>query len=411
MESVAELRARILKLDTEIDLQRELLKKLEHDRNLARRQLNATFDPMARLPFEISSEIFLLFRGAPHVPTVLLNICHAWADIALATPSLWTAVHIDFPCRDGLAEVLPIWFQRARNRPLSMSISLRGHSLNWNYSVSSVFWRHAGQLKHLEISDDDTLEEWDDGAINLFGGATLVSLPFLETLSIRCQLHQRVYSVSQLLNILRQAPNITECIFDNCMTDDYDSDSGTVVIPTLRRLIFENHGECEILRHLSLPALETLSIPMFVFSAEELLAFVKRSAAPLQDLTLDWEYSDTEFDQLLECLQLIPSLLRFRMSEPESGAVPDLFAALAESSSLLPKLRNLAIDILPHGPFGIADSSWRMLVRALSTRHIQLHIVHITVSPPADVLDACRELIRDGVEIYIGTEEHNFVVA
>ncbi|KAJ7242400.1 hypothetical protein B0H12DRAFT_1221390, partial [Mycena haematopus] len=115
--SAQELRARIMKLDTEIELQRELLKKLEHDKSLAQRQLNAVLDPIARLPLEICSEIFLQSRspfsvpGAGHVPTILLNICSTWSAIALSTPDLWTAIQIEFPCTDGLAELLPIWFQ------------------------------------------------------------------------------------------------------------------------------------------------------------------------------------------------------------------------------------------------------------------------------------------------------------
>jgi hypothetical protein len=36
-----------------------MLKKLEHDKSLVQRQLNTVRDPVACLPFEISSEIFL----------------------------------------------------------------------------------------------------------------------------------------------------------------------------------------------------------------------------------------------------------------------------------------------------------------------------------------------------------------
>ncbi|KAJ7896395.1 hypothetical protein B0H14DRAFT_2430988, partial [Mycena olivaceomarginata] len=97
-----ELRARIVKLRTDTEQQKKLLRKLEHNTSLAQRQLNAVFDPMARLPLEISSEIFLECLassgcgtgsrpelGALRLPMLLLNICHAWTDIALATPSLW----------------------------------------------------------------------------------------------------------------------------------------------------------------------------------------------------------------------------------------------------------------------------------------------------------------------------------
>ncbi|KAJ6558198.1 hypothetical protein B0H19DRAFT_1235139 [Mycena capillaripes] len=56
---IEELRARIVKLSEEINLQKELLRKLERDKSLVQRQLNVSLDPMARLPLEISSEILL----------------------------------------------------------------------------------------------------------------------------------------------------------------------------------------------------------------------------------------------------------------------------------------------------------------------------------------------------------------
>ncbi|KAJ6558194.1 hypothetical protein B0H19DRAFT_1376676, partial [Mycena capillaripes] len=87
-----ELRARIEKISTEIDLQKEVLKNLEREKTLAQRQLNNVLDPIALLPLEISSEIFLqslpIFpqHGAVHPPGMLfLNVCNSWADIALST--------------------------------------------------------------------------------------------------------------------------------------------------------------------------------------------------------------------------------------------------------------------------------------------------------------------------------------
>ncbi|KAJ6510694.1 hypothetical protein C8R45DRAFT_964890 [Mycena sanguinolenta] len=404
-----ELRARIVKLDTEISLQKKLLEKLENDRILAWRQLNELVDPVTRLPLEISSEIFLQSLDAPHVPIVLLNICHAWTDIALATPALWTAIRIRFPCSDGLAEVLPIWFQRAHNRPLSITISLRGHSSNWNYHVSAVLWKHGGQLKYLEISNDDLDETYTDN-IDLFGGTTAVSLPLLETLAIRSPFQRRVgeYIVSQILHLLRQAPNILECIFDN-----YYYDSEILVLPTLRRLTIENPeiGDCFILHHLSLPALETLSMPMFLFS-EDLLAVLKRSAAPVQNLTLRLSAAYTDYDYLLDCLHLVPSLLRLRISEGDIEHLADLFDAMAESPSLLPNLRdlNIHISLYPDHQPSISDWSWSSLVRALSARRMRFRIVPVRVPPPTDVLNAFRQLVLDGVDIGIGTENHNFLV-
>ncbi|KAJ7366809.1 hypothetical protein DFH08DRAFT_663894, partial [Mycena albidolilacea] len=72
--------------------------------SIAHRQLNAIRDPVERLPFDISSEIFLqclpsskysestVFPPKPRpltAPMLLLNICNAWTGVALSTPALW----------------------------------------------------------------------------------------------------------------------------------------------------------------------------------------------------------------------------------------------------------------------------------------------------------------------------------
>ncbi|KAJ7680106.1 hypothetical protein B0H17DRAFT_1076918, partial [Mycena rosella] len=68
---------------------------------------------LARLPLEISSEIFiqcLSIRpkpGARHAPMVLANICTSWEDIALSTPSLWAAIDADKPISDLATVVAP----------------------------------------------------------------------------------------------------------------------------------------------------------------------------------------------------------------------------------------------------------------------------------------------------------------
>ncbi|KAJ6477635.1 hypothetical protein C8R45DRAFT_363629, partial [Mycena sanguinolenta] len=423
--SVDELRARIAAIGSEIEVQKKLLKKLETDRSLVQCQLNAALDPVARLPLEISSEIFLHSLAASHtgkqdVPTVLLRICHNWTDIALSRPRLWTSIRIQFPCGEDFAEVLRIWFQRARNLPLSVSISIRGPTTNWNHRISDVLWTHGGQLKHFEIlsmdKDQDQSDELETpDTVDLFGDTTPLSLPLLETISIHCQ-HQpqggwRGCFGSQIFDLLRGAPNIAEVVFGD--GTDLDDEPDIIVVPTLHRLVFGEaaYSDDEILCYLALPALESLSLPMCYVSGDELVAWVKRSAAPLCDLALGWQYRGRlNSFQLHECLRLMPTLGRFRMWRPDSDVVTELFAALADTPSLLPNLHDLSINLtgtLRH----ISDSSWRNFVRALSSHRLdQLYIVPV-MSPPTDVLDSLRELASQGAKMHIGTEELNYVAA
>ncbi|KAJ6477622.1 hypothetical protein C8R45DRAFT_1157494 [Mycena sanguinolenta] len=358
--SAEKLRARIMELDSEIERQKSLLEQLENDRILALPQLNAALDPVAHLPLEISSEIFLQSlapspSGNQDVPTALLCICSAWTDIALATPALWATVRIHFPCGENFANVLWIWFNRARNLPLSVSISLQGPSINWNHRVSGVLWEHGGQLQHLEILDNDDLGTkylWgfdDQPTINLFG--------------------------------------------DTPLTRNVPGPEDLFIIPTLRRVIFGGNyysGDDRLLLWLALPALETLSLPMRRISGEHVVAFIQRSAAPLQDLTL--ACGSVTSVQLHNLLPLIPTLTRFTIHGPDSDVVTELFVALAHTPSLLSNLRNLIIDLLFRD---ISDSSWRNLV----------------LSPPVDVLASLRELAGQGVKMYVGTEELNYVAA
>ncbi|KAJ7843393.1 hypothetical protein B0H14DRAFT_3456152 [Mycena olivaceomarginata] len=83
-------------------------------------------------------------------------------------------------------------------------------------------------------------------------------------------------------DLLRVAPNLTECLFRN---SDIESDMGTteiLVLPKLRRLMFGEGGTCptnsqDLLGYLSLPALETLGSDE---SSDDLFSFLSRSTTP-----------------------------------------------------------------------------------------------------------------------------------
>ena len=233
----------------------------------------------------------------------------------------------------------------------------------------------------------------------------------LQTLAIRCQRGQRKYNTSQIFQLLRGAPNIVEFISDKVWTGNNPSPEGLVIVPTLRRVFFgeTSGGDDEIFLRLALPALEALSLPMRYVSGDELVACVQRSAAPLQDLAL--ECHDMESVWLHDCLRLIPALTRFRMWQPDADVVTELFTALAEFPSLLPSLHDLNIHIdTARSPSNISDLSWRTLVRALSTRRIErLYIVPVKSSPPPDVLTSLRELVANGANMHVGTEQLNYI--
>ncbi|KAJ6477631.1 hypothetical protein C8R45DRAFT_1101939 [Mycena sanguinolenta] len=209
-------------------------------------------------------------------------------------------------------------------------------SIQWHASPSKF---HGGRLKHLEVLDDDDIAP-NDEAIDLFRD----TIP-------------RVYDPSRIFQLLRRAPNIVESNFHN--VEALSPGSEQLVVPSLRQFILgEDTSVDDILRRLSLPALETLS-------ANNAAARLGRGRG------------------------IIYGFGRF---------IPASESPRSDRSH-------------PTGDY-ISDFSWWNLVRALSTRRLkQLYIVPVTVSPPTDVLESLRQLVSNGANIHVGTEERNFVAA
>ncbi|KAJ7682388.1 hypothetical protein DFH06DRAFT_1388981 [Mycena polygramma] len=420
MDSVQGLRARIEAISSEIDLQKELLKKLERDKSLAQRQLNAVLDPVARLPPEISSEIFLYSlpsipeRPAAHnVPMLLLNVCHSWTDIATSIPALWATICVPCPCAAGFEEGSRAWLQRAGNRPLS--VFLRGKFGDGD--VPAVVWEHSDQLEHLDISehleDAERLgpEAFDMGILDLVGTQSPRSLRLLRSLVIRGSgLESGQFSGGQILKILRMAPNLRECTFQDMRLVSEDGiDDAVIVLPALRRLMFPGSDD-QILQLLTLPTLVYLSVPLDNVSGQDLLQFFRRSSPPLEELTIS--YPNLTADQLGESIPFLQTLERLEAFSMEYNVLDALLHALNGSEATLPNLQMLRIRISGENP---SSSSWNQLLRATSSRP-QLRIVHVELAaysdsakPSTEILAAFRNLRIDGRQIHIGSRDENCI--
>ncbi|KAJ7503155.1 hypothetical protein B0H11DRAFT_1854458, partial [Mycena galericulata] len=287
--TVQELEAHIKKISADIET-------LEHSKILAQRQLNSLRDPVARLPLEISSEIFIRCLPplpepgcrAQDAPMLLLNVCSAWAEIARSTPALWATIRIVSPCTEGFGQFVETWLRRALNRPLSVFLST-----SFNLGIAPVIWRYSEQVKHLEVcyEVEDDEDRDDDNDNDILRRASAGPLPLLETLTIRCSFEPEygAYSSSRILQILRLAPNLVECVFDSVRLGT-DTEIA-LVLPNLRRLIFGNdtdhpNSEDGILLSLTLPRLEILSLSMSIVCDDDLPSFMKRSSPPLRELVL-----------------------------------------------------------------------------------------------------------------------------
>ncbi|KAJ7509577.1 hypothetical protein B0H11DRAFT_2270001 [Mycena galericulata] len=429
--SVHELEARIEKLSADIARQKEILTDLEKSKSLVQRQLNAVRDPVARLPLELSSEIFVRCLppfpepGVQHFPMLFLNICNTWADIALSIPTLWAAIRIASPRAEEFPELLTTWLQRARNRPLSVSLS---DTSDDSQGVPPIIWQYASRLKHLELcydqGEDSDASEEDLFPVNLLGSSNSGPLPLLETLRIRYLPHPYLseyagYRGPQILQLLRLAPNLVKCMFDYVQpVYGLGVIDETLVLPNLRRLSFgilqyavndESQSDDRILMCLTLPCLESISLSMLEISGGDLLSFLKRSSPPLRELILGCGLND-QFDGLDECLRLVPTLTRLEFWWwPVTLNLEELFAA--SSSDVLPNLRNLAFRLyLPAADFCFW---WETLLRVLTARRTQIQTVRIVCGSEfssssqmmANIPVGFRELVAGGMKVYVARDD------
>ncbi|KAJ7682345.1 hypothetical protein DFH06DRAFT_292729 [Mycena polygramma] len=425
MTGVPELQARIEALSSEITVQKQLLRNLERDKSQVQRRLNAVLDPVARLPLEISSEIFLQTlssvpeRPSDHyAPMLLLNVCSAWSNIAISTAALWAAIHVDCSGSESFEEGLKKWLQRAGSRPLSISISLHGsfHTLRGIFhdgDVPASIWEYGKQLQRLQIcvenEDEDTFD--DPELIYLFGDTSPGPLPLLEALSFRSsRRHQTKFSGRQILDLLGLARNLVECTFQGIAHDKIEESTAKILLPSLCRLKFGEpterpSGDASVLKFLTLPALQTLD---GVFD-HNLLSFLERSSPPLKEWVIAYGFRGENLAQLLKCLGLVLSLEVFEVWRSGSDLLNQLLAALA-NPSLVPDLQTVRIvnayksgAVVALGP----DSYWKTLLRVLASRP-KIRIVHVEMDehaefiPSADILTAFRELMMGGLQIYIG---------
>ncbi|KAJ7774988.1 hypothetical protein B0H16DRAFT_1509127, partial [Mycena metata] len=401
--SVQDLQTRIELLSTEIERQKEVLNQLQRSKTAAQHQLNAIRDPIARLPLEISSEIFLQCVPSypqpsnPRVaPMLLLNICNAWSTIALSTPALWVALAIHNPCD----ELLQIWLQRARGYSLSVRLMGMDGIGELNKEITIV-GEYSKQLKHLEIYGAEP---------NLDPFIAVGSFPLLETLAIGDQEDDSSkVSVAQIINLLALAPNLLELTLCGATTIVDCSGNKIPILANLRSLHFGTSDD-DLLTYVSLPSLRALSLPFDIISAPDLSLFLKRSLPPLQKLGLGHGCYYLASNELIQCLRIVPSLLHLELCIGPTCLVDLLLALASSSSELLPNLQSLEIQYRYIAPLKV---TYEALLRALSIRRERLcrfglkggYVVH----PGQEVCDTLKRLTADGMEIYIGTDDCNFV--
>ncbi|KAJ7649906.1 hypothetical protein FB45DRAFT_858849 [Roridomyces roridus] len=413
--STQAIEAQLAQVSHEIQRQKDVLKKLESSRSLLQQQLNAVRDPIARLPLEISSDIFLQClplrsrdypreypRPKPHLaPLLFLNVCHAWTDIAASTPALWVSIGIFFPRERGFEQFLKTWLRRTGSRPLQ--ISLRGV---FDSVIARPIQHHSAQLESLVISFDKTDDLVDEYYDFLGGAQPQVELPRLRTLEIRCVGGVKCFWLS-FHRLLRLAPNITEIFLQNISFRDniIQEEPETLVLPRLRHL---THSEDDFdgMNWVSTPGLETLCVSTEALFTESFISFLHQASPPLRTLEL---CGSSDEDSFTEPMALMPNLTCFECLLPEPSFVEALLNFLARNPHLVPNLETLQLDEI------IGATSYTDMLTALagvlSVRRSRLKTVCFTIyrwdDPPSltDDLTFFRELLEEGMNIHISLED------
>ncbi|KAJ7605417.1 hypothetical protein FB45DRAFT_1042382 [Roridomyces roridus] len=424
--SAKAIESQIEQISVEMERRKELfmaeMRELESRKSLLLQQLNAVRDPIARLPLEVSSEIFLqclppqskacpLEYARPQArlaPLLLLNICNTWTNIALSTPALWALIGIGFPRPTGFQDLLERWLRRAGSRRLQISIKGACDSL-----MASSILQHSAQLQSLCVSFDETnAEELDDGdefCYELLGGILPeMELPSLQVLVIFGQAGMPTNLLwPSVHRLLRLSPNLTELNIQNINFMTYVNEElpETFVLPHLGHL---THFDGFEVFNFSAPRLETLYVSTWALFDDTLISFLRQSSPPLLKLKL---YGGCNVaGSLDESISLIPTLTHLESLFLGSAYMTDLFGFLAKNLHVAPNLQSIQMESIDDdedhdgNPIDILTP----LVSMISARRGGLRKVRLTTTSwsmeplPDDVAAILRQFLADGVDIHFG---------
>ncbi|KAK7049078.1 hypothetical protein R3P38DRAFT_2606940 [Favolaschia claudopus] len=433
----------VSKLRTHIDKLSFNISDLINQRVQARRELNHLLDPMARLPLELQSHIFLCVerkviferKADPHdVPMVFLNVCHLWHGIALSTPKLWTEIKIDsLPRSANHVALYKNWMERAGALPLSLSLG--GFLDPKDTTFGDLVKQHQDQVQSLTL-------RWKlfsyphphsgKPAIYFQG-----CFPLLQKLAIHA-ISSDVYASEDVLNVLRTAPNVSYCELVEVYYDDYDDEDMLDIVPlTLTSLEELRLGEPQlhtfvgynadiaILQYLSLPALRKLSITPLDINSDVgvITSFFTRSSPPLESFSLSLRYVWPE-GFVEQCLCSLPTLTNLELWS-QSDEFTSFVTVLGTSPNLLPNLRALSLTTLDTVTIDYT-AVLQMLGARRSTPLLKVKVyLEQTVPgwddhalpprlgraafPDAATKSALQQFVKDGMEIFVGFGQTNVV--
>ncbi|KAJ7841543.1 hypothetical protein B0H13DRAFT_2414683 [Mycena leptocephala] len=317
---VADLEAQILHPSPE-----RSVSALREEKNLAQERLDSYKYPVLKLPNEIVSEIFMHFlptyRFPPLTglfsPTLLTHVCRRWREIALSTPTLWSAIGASY--YDGIplkqkAHLFDLWLKRSQPRPLSLQIvgtnvaeilaAVVPHRARWEHldfrlppsHLHTIIDGAMPLLRHLD------LELSGYSAIDVF--ATFRDMPLLRSVILNdVSLHvilpwgQLTSLTLAIVNprdcflILQQTSNLVRCVLKlEAMYGGNDQPGPDITLPYLESLSIDQYGATPVTDFLEtfiVPVLRHLEIPeecLGTSPLDSLTGFISKSGCKLEEV-------------------------------------------------------------------------------------------------------------------------------
>ncbi|KAF7371186.1 ABC protein [Mycena sanguinolenta] len=392
---VSETEKCLERIDDRIARLRSRLAQLEHQRlslskHLARNK--SILSPLRRLPDEILVEIFswtlpsivtMRRRGSFDVtqpPWILGHISSRWRAVALASPSLWSLVAVNYtgtvddrlPMPRAMLETqleraltLKIHFYASEKAAISpqqwmfeflaaqstrweeLSISLTAdllpllNRLRGQLPVLSRLWlqwdsarsqpKAAAQSELIDTIDcfETAPALVDVGIYNEYAFVP-VRLPIRQL--VRYQLDGPLAVHRRLLE--QAARTLVEVHIDLCFHPPFWVDSDHITIPSLRRLYIR---DSIVLDYLTLPALEEVALCIWDLRTASYVAniqsLVSRSACPLRRLCVKGLLTSQSTLDLLHALPSVAELAFIAHSHYSKNGAEELIEALSDVSA------------------------------------------------------------------------------
>ncbi|KAF7335324.1 hypothetical protein MSAN_02343200 [Mycena sanguinolenta] len=415
-----DLRRRLAELNTQILEHKRVLHDLEAARAAVEHDLFTTPYPVLTLAPEITAEIFV--RCLPGLertgrryhgdlsPMLLMRVCRAWRDIALATPKLWSILELSLKPLNSLH---------------TFFVVIRIESTISNYAPLREHLRHLGDPFELPLLRSVKLfcPDYDNSvSVTVFDRAPLlhklhaahvlpncVSLPWLQLTIFEGSIDD--------LQLFDRAPNLVEV---TCTLDLVRNPSSFARKAHIRlRSLTIKRGVGYILQNLTLSALQHLDV-----SSEscdmELEAFIKRSRSPL--LSLSVKATGRDFDRTRYLFLVATTLENLHIHSPSENTISSIFSLHAPSTlsaESFPNIRKLTLDGVDprYGPdlLGLLDfldsrsdclPSFRLVWDYSPFLDYECYFGGSEETISAHL----SRLAQDGMDIYLGTDEKNYVL-